>query len=342
MELKTIHCFLVHPAKHEKKQPNIGGTSVPDSGSLYTMLKNIFDNINIDCRTDISFNHNDNGIQQNDCRDLLLTYLKSHGVENGREIALRLQGFTNMKSGLGLLFLMLGSNGTRSRLVLSRFPADQGILAEESKNSLTVEFLEKIFMKSATAYKAAVYEGEITTTAFWTGKAIDKQINHSAHEVANYWVRDFLASDLRTTAAAGTRRLALALRSAMKDITDAKAKAEIVAAVTLASSLDGKTTSAQEFCHSFNLDQNTTNAVHRAVKHTSLMEEEFQFDAAEFKLHIAFRSVELSNGGVLTAEASKFDEVFHQEPLGQTDSDSEIRFITQGEIVDQRLRKGKI
>ena len=39
MELKTIHCFLVHPAKHEKKQPDIGGTSVSDSGSLYTMFK---------------------------------------------------------------------------------------------------------------------------------------------------------------------------------------------------------------------------------------------------------------------------------------------------------------
>lgn len=340
MELKTIHCFLAHPAKHEETQPAIGGASVPKHGKLFTMLKGIYDNASTDCRTEISFNHNAEGKQQNDCRDLLLAYIKSHKVDDGREIALRLQGVTNHKSGLGLLFLMIGHNEARSRLVLSRFPADQGILAEERKDTLTVEFLEKVFMKSATAYKAAVYEGKPTPAAFWTGQVTDKQINNPAHEFANYWVRDFLSSDLRTTAAAGSRRLALALRSAMQGLTDSDAKSEIAAAATLAASISGKTISADKFCTRFGLSQQAIDAIRRAVKHDSLMTEEFQFDVAEFRRHIAFRSVELSNGGILTAEASKFDDVFHQESSQR--NKNEVRFTTQGKIVDQRLRKGKL
>jgi len=340
MELKTIHCFLVHPAKRQETQPDIGGTTVPNRGHLYLMLKGIFDKTNEDCRTDISFNHDAAGKKQNECRDMLLAFINSHRVDDGRKIALRLQAVTTQKSGLGLFFLMLGSDGEKSKLVLSRFPANQGILAEESKDSLTVEFLEKVFMKSATAYKAAVYEGKPTTNAFWTGLAIDKQINNPGHEFANYWIREFLASDLRTTAAAGSRRLAIALRVAMHSLTDTEAKSEIAAAVTLVTGMAGQTTSADAFCEHFGLSSTAIEAVRNAIKHESLMAENFQFDAAEFKRHIAFRSVELSNGGILTAEASQFDGIFKQEQL--KDAEKEVRFTTQGHIVDQRLRKGKL
>lgn len=340
MELKTIQCFLVHPSKREDTQPAIGGTSVPKHGPLFAMLKGVFDKAETDCRTDICFSHNSDGKQQNDCRDLLLAYIKSHKVDDGRSIALRLQSVTTQKSGLGLLFLMVGADAHRSKFVLSRFPADHGILAEERKDSLSVEFLDKVFMKSATAYKAAMYEGKISSSGFWIGKAVDKQINHPGDQLANYWIREFLASDLSTTAAAGSKRLALALRAAMYDLADTEAKAEIAAAVTLATSIAGQTTSVEEFCTHFGFSLAAIEAVRKAIKHDSLMAENFQFDAAEFKQHIAFRSVELSNGGILTAEASKFDQVFQQESVSQTEK--EVRFTTQGQIVDQRLRKARV
>jgi len=339
MELKTIHCFLVHPAKHEESQPALGGTSVSKHGQLFTMLKGIFEKAESDCRTDISFNHAADGKQQNEFRDLLLAYIKSHSIKDGRKIALRLQGVTTQKPGLGLLFLMLGQEGERAKIVLSRFPADQGVLAQEGKDSLTVEFLEKVFMKSATAYKAASYVGKLTDADFWTGRAVDKQRNNLGDQLAHYWIREFLASDLRTTAATGTKRLAVALRTAMSNLTDGDAKRELAAAVTLAPNLTGQTTSAEEFCTQFGLSSPATEAVRKIIKQESLMTEHFQFDAAEFSHHIAFRSVELSNGAILTAEASKFDEVFQQEAVGQ--AVEEVRFTTQGRVVAQQLRRAK-
>jgi hypothetical protein len=339
MQLRTIHCFLAHPAKHMTEQPPISGTLVEKQGRMYLMLKNIYDNAESDCRIEISFNHNSDGQQHNDCRDLLLAYIRSLTVEDGRKIALRLQSVTNEISGLGLLFLMSGKDKTHAKLVLSRFPADQGILAEENKSKLSVKFLEKVFMKSATAHKAAVYQGRPGVGDFWEGRAVDKQINNIGDQIANYWIHEFLLSDLSTTPAAGSRRLAIALRTAIHDLVDTSAKSEIAAAVTLIGSIAGQTISIESFCNHFGFSPQAHGAVLKAVKQP-LMNEQFPVDVSEFKQHIAFRSLELDNGGILTSEAYKFDEVFEKETL---DADTqEVQFTTHGHIVDQGLRKGKV
>lgn len=301
------------------------------------MLKNIYDTAESDCRTEISFNPTSDGKQQNDCRDLLLAYIKSLKVAEGRNIALRLQGVTNEKSGLGLLFLMSGQNQSDTKLVLSRFPADEGILAEENKSTLSVAFLEKVFMKSATSYKAAVYVGKPGAGDFWVGRAVDKQINNTSDHIANYWIREFLLSDLKTTAAAGSRRLALALKTAIHSLPDATTKSQITSAVTLIGSVDGQTITTESFCKHFGFSPAVTDAVRKAVKHETLMNEQFKIDATEFSRNLAFRSVELNNGAVLTADTAKFDDVFEQELMDGTKQ--EVRFTTQGQIVDQRLRK---
>jgi hypothetical protein len=348
VELHSIHCFLVHASKHVADQPPIKGTAVLRGGRLFHMLAHIFDHAEADSPTDIGFDADALGQPRNACRDLLLAYVRDPHLDAGRAVALRLQQVTNPRSGTGLLFLMLGraadaSNGAPGghvRLVLSRFPADQGVLAQESSESLAVEFLEKVFLRSTTAYKAAVYAGPGDLAAVWTGKAIDKQINHPGDQIARYWIRDFLASSLRTTAAAGTRRLALALRAAAHDLRDGQAKAQIMAAVTLAGGAAGQAVTAQEFCARFGLSGPAAAAVQAAMKDERLMHERFQFDAAEFHRHIAFRSIELSNGGILTAEAARFDEVFKQERLALVDAD-DVVITTRGRVVDQRLRRAK-
>ena len=112
---------------------------------------------------------------------------------------------------------MLGEERSAKKLVLSRFPADSGILADLSAGNLNVEFLERIFMKSKTDYKSAVFVRTSSVSDFWDAKAVDKQIDNQQIALSDYWIKDFLASDFRTTAAAGTRRLANALKTASKN-----------------------------------------------------------------------------------------------------------------------------
>ncbi len=151
MPIEQIHSFLIHPSKHAEEQPEISGTQLPHNGPLYNMLGRLFDRAMLECDIEIVFRPNDEGHQQNDCRDLLVAYAREPTLQSGRSLANRLQEVTTHRSGLGLLFLMKGEiNGTHI-LVISRFPADQGVIAQEQAQNLTVEFIERVFMKSYCA-----------------------------------------------------------------------------------------------------------------------------------------------------------------------------------------------
>jgi hypothetical protein len=50
--------------------------------------------------------------------------------------------------------------------VISRFPTDNAIYVDEDPRKLTVEFLERVFMKNKASYKAAVYRDASLRGAF--------------------------------------------------------------------------------------------------------------------------------------------------------------------------------
>jgi len=290
LAVEHVHTYLVHPGRGQQTPPRIGGTTVRlDGGRLCTLLENIYGRSDIECDIDISFNHDSAGKQQNPCRDLLIKYLTHPTLPSGRLIAKRLQDKTDHRSGLGLLFLITGTEGRSHKIVISRFPTDIAILAEEGGQSLTVQFLERVFMKSATSYKAVMYEDTSLQAGFWFGKAVDRQIiRQRAIESAEYWIFDFLASSFRTTAAAGTRRLAVALRNAAKK-ADLSAKREIVAAVTLAAGLKGRTTSMRAFQDQFHLSPAAKEIIESQVA-PNLLNEHFRFDLDEFSSQVGYRT----------------------------------------------------
>lgn len=69
------------------------------------------------------------------------------------------------------------------------------------------------------------------------------------------------------------------------------------------------------------------------------MDEVFQFDTEEFQLHAPYRHVELDNGAVLIAEEVNFGDVFQRQELN--DAERRVRFVTEGRVVDEKLRKLK-
>jgi hypothetical protein len=328
---------LVHPNKG-RAFTHIGGTKVALGGKLFRLLDNIFSNSESEMNIDIAFNLSAEGTQQNPCRDLIVAYAGSPTINNGRRIAERLATVTDQRSGIGLLFLIAGQEGRNHKLVISRFPTDTAILAEEKRTSLTVEFLERVFMKSANSYKAVAYQDtSFGTGSFWVGRAIDKQINSPYAELSNYWIGDFLDSGEQVTAAAGTRRLAMAVREAARNADDIGVKSEIVAAATLAGGFKGRRISVLEFARQLGLSAAATQAIVNELRGAGVADEHFRFDTEEFKSHIGYRSVELSNGGMLTAETDEFEKVFHKEEAGR----GRVRFSTEGKIVNEKLRKSR-
>lgn len=338
MALDQVHSFLVHPSKGEEDQPPIGGTKVPLSGQLGKMLTNVFDRASAECDIEIVFRPNAAGKQENECRDLLVAYIGSATVPNGRNIASRLQAITTHRSGLGLLFLMRGTANGSQKLVISRFPADQGVIAEEHRDRLSVEFIERVFMKSAKAYKSAFYESDSLQRGFWEGRAIDRQIS-GPKELSDYWIRDFLASELRTTGPAGTRRIALALRDAIKTTDNLDTRQELIASASLLRGQHGKSVSGVQLIQRLGLSEGASKALEGSLPRPELMREVFRFDREEFQKHILYRLVELDNGGMLMAEDAEFDSVFETDVIDE--SEHRFRYSTEGAIVDTRLRRTK-
>lgn len=334
MQLTKIHTYLVRPERGTSDRTKIGGTEVPNEGKLFELLESVYQKSDDECDIDIIFMPAFDGTQQNDCRDLIVDYAARPTLDSGRKIADRLAGVSTHRSGLGLLFLLHGIDGSQAKLVVSRFPADSGILAEENANDLSVEFLERVFMKSAYSYKAVLFKDAPDGPGFWEARAIDKQINANDTQISQYWIRDFLIADFVTTAEWGTRRLAKALREAISSSKDLDVKQELSAAATLSRSLAGKKISVDAFIDQFGLSEKATATLYASLPASQVSSQTFEFDFTAFKEIIAFRAMELDNGAVLSAEADKFDTVFQKEEVGDAS-----RFTTEGRIVNEKLRK---
>ncbi len=139
------------------------------------MLNDVYLKSNQQCNIDVCFNYSDGGEQKNPVEDIIVEYVSDPTLERGTQLAELLRDATDGRSGLGLLFLIMGEEDGQKKIVISRFPADNGILAETDRGGLNVAFLERVFMKNAFAYKAAAYMGQAVQGGFWEGRAVDRQ-----------------------------------------------------------------------------------------------------------------------------------------------------------------------
>lgn len=337
--ITKMYSYLITPGKGNDAATPVAGTEIPLKGRMFAMLKEIFDNAEDQCKIPIKFSMNGDGDQKNPVRDEIVSFLKAPSEPNGLVIAKRLQDVTTGRSALGLLFFTVGTNGLgESKLVISRFPADQGVLAEHGSSGLTVQFVEKVFMKSAHAYKSALYVGTSHDGDFWDGHAVDRQIN-SAGSLADYWIRDFLQSDFKITAKEGTKQLALALKEASVKLTKDTDRAEIVAAIQLVKNLDGQATSIYDFATRFGLSKTVKETLVSNLPHAELAGLTFKFDGEEFARHAGYISKELDTGAILTAPAENFDKVFSSKAVPS--KEGEIEFTTAGKVISQRVKNRK-
>lgn len=336
--MESIHSFLVRPRVKDGEANLDPGTSVPTSGKLHDLLSEIYERSEKESDVDILFSSAPDGTQQNDVRDQLLAYVANATLDKARPIAERLHAATTFRSGTGLLFLMVGSQGTGKKLVISRFPADSGILAEQESGGLKVEFLERIFMKSSKLYKSAVFVGDVSEGAFWKGKVVDKQIQRTGHEASEYWIVTFLNAHFAVSSEMGTKRFADALRDAAKKSATNEIKQEIAAIATLVGGLRNTTGSIGSFLRNLNASDATMDAVKAALKKEHLFDERFAFSNSVFEKKLKYKMIELDNGARLLAEACEFDEVFEVTSIDGPDGSTSQRFTTEGEIVDQFLK----
>lgn len=338
MEIAKIFSYLVYPGKNEKTPEEVKNAEITLSGKLFEMLRDLFEKSSYECNIPIRFVvEDDDPPKTNKGRTQLIGFLKEPCIDKGEEIAIRLRDVTTKVPGIGLLFLIIGKNNNSTKLVISRFPAEQGILAGTNEGKLEIEFLEKIFMKNSLSYKAVLYEfSPESESNFWQGTATDKQRNYGS-EIANYWIKDFLNSDYRTTSVAGTRRFVNALRIAINEAKGLAVKQELMGLSTLAKGFHKRSCSINEILTTFKIsDESKSYLTSQFSKNSNLLDDIFEIDQAEFINHAPHRSIELDTGAIVMAPTEKYDELIKVEKVG--DQGIRCKVSTEGEIIDERLR----
>lgn len=166
---------------------------------------------------------------------------------------------------------------------------------------------------------------------------VDKQIAYGPSSVADYWIRDFLLSDFLMTGPAGTRRLAKAIREAIRSESELPVKHELSLLASLLPGLGGKLVSVNTVFERYAVTDSARRAVAQRFSGDALLDAVFAFDADEFRNNAAMRAVELDNQGILLAPAESFDDVFSQEAV--TGQPGAVRFSSEGRIVDESIRQ---
>lgn len=336
MPIDKAFAYLIPAGKGLPSAPLISSKEIKlGSGKLSKMLQDIFGTTSGSHDFEISFSSSTTGAQQNDCRDLLIAFQQNPTIATGLPIAKRLQNATDNRSGIGLLFLLSGAHGLNKRLIVSRFPTDQAILADISSGGLNVEFLEQVFIKRLSSYKALTIEHPSPKTGYWKGIATDRQAGQSGEHISDYWLKDFLNADFSETPAAGTRRLARALKDAIKKNPSQSVKTEIAHASSMAASaLSGKSIDIDGFCKHFGLSTAAGDTIKQQLSKPSLFNKKFKFDTREFKKVAPYRTVEMDTGAILTAPSEDFETIFKKTTIK-----NEVQYTTKGKISDQRLAR---
>lgn len=338
MKLTHAYSALVNPLTAVDTQSTITGAAITPQGELGEMLYDVFERATSECDMAIIFLPDAQGNQNNECRDLLMEHIRQPTDHTGEAIALRLQSVTPSTAGSALLFILAGVNDQGyHRLVVSRFPAEVGVLAQETNQSLSLEFIEQVFLKNAHAYKCACFETEHPYANFPGGRSTDRQARGNV-VIAGYWLAKFLQSQLKLTDVHGTQFFAKAMKEAANAEDDPEVKQEIVAATVLTRGMDGQTHSTESLLSSLPLTPPAVQRITSKLPRPEVARDAFTFSREEYDKIIRYETVDLNNGATLTAEHGEFANVFHQEPV---DDNGLTRYSTEGKVVQRRFRNAK-
>ncbi|WP_321488313.1 hypothetical protein [uncultured Hyphomonas sp.] len=331
-----IHSYLVKPTDDEEESPPIG-TPVPLSGDLYAILSGVFDKSANECKIEVIFRKSETGDQYNDVRQTLIDILEAPSEPERGEVvhklALRLLNFTNGVTGPGLLFVIGGVESGHSKIMISRFPADEGIMADDQDGKLTVSFVDKLFMKNRNSYKAVVFHRLSPTSTRRSGTAVDKQVNDTKSPSSRYWIEDFLACELAVTPQAGSERFATALREVYNSTDDLEDKMLLAAAARTLQNFGGQKHTPSELLGLLNLPDEFINAVEKKLG-PHAMAETFELNVDYFKSSFRYQSKLLHTGVMITAEVQDYEEVVHEKEVGD-----ETEITTRGRIINSKVQK---
>ncbi len=311
----------------------IFGQEIKGNNNLFSTLNKIYDKSSKECDIQIRF-ISQNMNQNNEVRNQIMTIVNKFTKSNCIPLVKSLALLTDHKTKEGLVFFIIGVINGITRLLITRFPSETGITVQQNGGYLNFTVIDEVFLKNSRKYKAVYYD---SSDDYWVGNAVDKQINDSAgkvKEISDYWIKDFLQSELKINSKRGTSMLAKAVRKTITETDDDNIKAELISATQVMKNINARMISMETFFSTLNLSESTKREVLSKIDNSSIYNVTFEFDSVEFENNCNYLVNILDTGAIIMAPASEFNDVWQKESVAESDV---CRYSTQGKTIKEKI-----
>lgn len=339
MELKKVYCYFSPVAKGIEGSiiEKIKYTEIKDTHDVYLKMLQLINSVKRECDLNIIFSSSSEK-QNNTTRNMIIDIITNKSIENGLPLIEWLSKNTDNKSKSGLVFILIGNDNEDQFIIITRYPAEEGIIISDKKNNIKVEILDEVFLKNSHRYKMAFFEGQSYQGDFWKGLAVDKQVNDSSlgiREVSEYWIKDFLKCDLEMTSKRGSILVAKTFRALLGSKIDNSDKEEIVKAAISIKTLQGKKITIRNMIRDLDIDDQIAEKIIKQLPNKEVAEQVFHFDMQYFNGIFNLRVKYLNTGAIIVAPNEEFDEIFNQEKVAES---SLTRYTTEGYTTNETIR----
>jgi hypothetical protein len=333
MEIQKIFGFLVPIGKGTDviDDSEIQGSEILSSNKLFFKLTDLFNNSKKDCDISIRF-ITKTGEQKNEVRDLIVNLCNKFSLENCLPLVKSLMRLTDNKIKEGLLFFIYANDDINKKILIARYPSEEAIKFKQEKGNYIFEIIEDVFMKNSRKYKAVYYEKQLAD--FWSGYAVDKQINDdNMKEISDYWIKEFLQSELFLNSLRGSEILAKAVRQTITETKNDKVREELISATSLVNNVNTKPLTFKSFFDKMNLSKQSKDAVLSKIPNSEMCDSSFKFDSNMFLKNCNYLYKILDNGAIAIAPAVDFNKIWHEE----TTKNGRMKYSTEGKYIKTRI-----
>jgi hypothetical protein len=334
MKIKKIFGFVVPIGKglDNVEDSKIQGSEILSTNKLFQKLTQLFNQSEKDCDISIGFIPKEDK-QKNDVRDLVVNLCNEFTLENCKPLVKSLIYLTDNKIKEGLLFFVYADDNKDNKILITRYPSEEAIRVKKEKGECVFEVIGDVYLKNSKKYKAVYYQKTIED--YWSGYAVDKQINDdNMKEISNYWIKDFLQSQLGLNTIRGSEMLAKAVKKTIDETTDDKIREELIGVTTLVKNTDSKTMTFNNFFDKMNLSKRAKDEVMQKVNNSVLWNSSFKFDSTIFSKNCHYLYKILDNGAIAIAPAENFPTVWHEEVA----KNGKVKLSTVGKKIRTRVK----
>jgi hypothetical protein len=339
MTIEKIFCVFSPVGKKDEGnwKDKIKHTEIKSDHAIYAQMMKIANNVKTECDLNIIFK-SDEEKQKNIVRNMIIDIMAKKDIVSVLPLIERLSQFTDNKSKSGLVFILLGTIEDKNYFLISRYPAEEGIIFNKGKGKIDVEILDEVFLKNSHRYKLAFFEGKSLAGEFWKGLAIDKQINEastSIRETSEYWLGDFLQCSLEMTNKRGSTLFAKSLRVVLGDDISEKSKEDVVKMTLGLNKYNKKKISINKILEENQVEKDLAEKIISKLPNKEVAEKVFQFSLNDFSSIFNLRVKYLDTGAILVAPNERFGEIFTQINLQEKGL---VRYTTEGVTTNETVR----